>query len=1386
MAHDAGAETEEKLEGPARKKARRVKGDEGIPGRGESTGQEPSLSRLTARQLAVARLVSSYKYEGKKVFKQLLERQEKWRSELESGGRPPIQPFVLGEQAPEETMLHSSLSNKRRHVPWKQAEREALKKSFLSFGFGRWREIDATMHAGQKSVRHGGGDMEDACWEFVSELLHHVDGKEAEYIRLQLESVKRQLPITTPGVPWTKVQSSAKIWTRRLQLLDNITLIAEQLADDEMRRFFERSLKGMSDTNLPAPWWSASADLALIAGVHKHGYGNYEAVRTDPQFAVAFWGAYLPDPPEGQDADPEGSYYTPPEEKGENWQPKQAPVQWPATDILTKRLKRVTENLIKAQQQQKDDAAIKSNRDKVEDSSTTGVWSRKEKTDMLKTLMAFGLPDPVDGGSPNGELCDHSSEEEKTAEEGAGITWEFLGRQCGLPGAQGPDCIRDICNELLDEAGSVLEEAGGLTRKAVHSENCQCVVCNNRRKSRQRKLVGRSSTVPKSEEEDGVTGAMEDSTDGAALLGDPGSAGDPDDDGAGDADEPSSDIVEDRKARHIPAMLRVLTPQTAARLKERLDMLQVLRRGLMLLNDHTLTRSLASKTQDMPSWWIAGLHDHNLVRGVLRHGMGSWLQIERDRSLPFNASAKIYGSTGQKLVIDPGKDATDEANRMAAQAGLDPCQGSGEGILPDGKVLMKRLKQITTLLKRLLKRSSGRKGTKDTGSQPLDGAPAASKSPSEHLSSPKLVDHVAQNVLKLKEAKQLGLPRPKKFKYTKNIKVDRDDSGRPILPLSLTSMLTLVELGRIEHVRVAFHSERHIYPIGFETRRTYASTVDPGGTTSYTCKIMDGGLRPLFQITADDDPELDIRNDTPSGSWVELFTLVNEVRGIKKEKVTISGTDMFGLSHPVISRLIQELPNANKCAYFIPQLSFYPPERATNDSEEPQRDSTDLEALSSQDPPFGENPARTTAMKLEMGSASIDPPPHAHPLTGMKQQLSVAMPSPRPLGDQQAGVDLGSIYEDQQRVNLRGVVVEPARPNEYRPQLLAATSPSPETSAPSQPLSLSPCYMPLSSGLSGAHLDQVLAGSHGSRLWPTQTLALIAALPQTKAPPATGAGPIPDAGAHNGNLPSFLQPQIQQPLGGTPQLQAQLSTQHIIDRSGQGSHLLAQLSALKNIPIVSGKGIKAAELGAGGLVGVRPAHQAYQSQSQPQGQHARAQPSTGFQTMHKRGPLSSLRAPAVLTSAGPVSLTLAQQQQLYSQLQSRSLAASEATQGRILHGLPITLRDPAYGMHANMPRIRFVSGGGGVPHEGDGALRPTLGGLEMGRAGCEQVIQQGGVMGSWVVAQASPMTGRVAAAAGQGALGQPREPQAGARDSTERHMGRDRAHSPHGEQHPPR
>lgn len=34
--------------------------------------------------------------------------------------------------------------------------------------------------------------------------------------------------------------------------------------------------------------WNAKTDLALVRGIHKHGYGNYEAVRMDREFSWAF------------------------------------------------------------------------------------------------------------------------------------------------------------------------------------------------------------------------------------------------------------------------------------------------------------------------------------------------------------------------------------------------------------------------------------------------------------------------------------------------------------------------------------------------------------------------------------------------------------------------------------------------------------------------------------------------------------------------------------------------------------------------------------------------------------------------------------------------------------------------------------------------------------------------------------------------------------------------------------------------------------------------------------------------------------------------------------------------------------------------------------------
>ena len=59
----------------------------------------------------------------------------------------------------------------RRRAPWRPAERAALRRAFLAFGPGRWREIHAALAAAVPALRHRAGDVEDACREVLIDML---------------------------------------------------------------------------------------------------------------------------------------------------------------------------------------------------------------------------------------------------------------------------------------------------------------------------------------------------------------------------------------------------------------------------------------------------------------------------------------------------------------------------------------------------------------------------------------------------------------------------------------------------------------------------------------------------------------------------------------------------------------------------------------------------------------------------------------------------------------------------------------------------------------------------------------------------------------------------------------------------------------------------------------------------------------------------------------------------------------------------------------------------------------------------------------------------------------------------------------------------------------
>eukprot|EP00210_Caulerpa_lentillifera_P000674 g651.t1 len=390
---------------------------------------EPSLSRLTARQLTVARLVSSYKYECKKVFHQIEESQRQWSMEIDSkkqshhSMQDPSGALVSGTdrlRRPESrTNQHGSLMTEHGE-PWKQSEREILKRCLLAFGLGRWREIEHSVRRLQRTNRHTLLEMESSCWDLVSKLENCLEGKEKEYLKYKLINVSQRMPFQSSGAQWTKYQTSARSWARRLQLLDNIRLLRNQMKYPILKQFFKDSLRLMSDANPPTSWWCPDADLLLISGAYTYGYGSYDELRSDREFFQLFKQSCieLGHTPRALNQQ-EGGLMT--------------ITEWPATDLLTKRLKRVTDNLIKAQQRNKNKVMM------VEISYEKLTWTPEQKRELIKALMKFGLP-----------LMGRDSTPELTQSQ-----WMKLLQSPSLESlavVQG----QALCNELLAEMESIV------------------------------------------------------------------------------------------------------------------------------------------------------------------------------------------------------------------------------------------------------------------------------------------------------------------------------------------------------------------------------------------------------------------------------------------------------------------------------------------------------------------------------------------------------------------------------------------------------------------------------------------------------------------------------------------------------------------------------------------------------------------------------------------------------------------------------------------------------------------------------------------------------------------------------------------------------------------
>lgn len=154
---------------------------------------------------------------------------------------------------------------------------------------------------------------------------------------------------------------------------------------------------------------------------------------------------------------------------------------------------------------------------------------------------------------------------------------------------------------------------------------------------------------------------------------------------------------------------------------------------------------------------------------------------------------------------------------------------------------------------------------------------------------------------------------------TKALPYERDAEGRPILPIAVSSASTVLSLGRVAWDLPKFHSAKYIWPIGYKATRVYNSMHDIESRILYTCEILeDGRGNPVFRITPEDDVDHPVDGDTATAAWTAVVRAVNNKKSKENRRsfTAVSGPEWFAFAHPTIAKLIQELPDVDKCSKY--------------------------------------------------------------------------------------------------------------------------------------------------------------------------------------------------------------------------------------------------------------------------------------------------------------------------------------------------------------------------------------------------------------------------------------------------------------------------------------
>jgi hypothetical protein len=292
----------------------------------------------------------------------------------------------------------------------------------------------------------------------------------------------------------------------------------------------------------------------------------------------------------------------------------------------------------------------------------------------------------------------------------------------------------------------------------------------------------------------------------------------------------------------------------AKRLLRRVKLLQELRERVYV-HPELKKRLDQAHSLDMPSWWVPGMNDLELIKVILTRGLGGkelyddYLNSD-ECPLYFAETGKaVYRKHKEKWLREFLQDKPPLLARLSYLVRL----------VLDGEDAVHQFPYRRSFLADVRREIVTRSHDALLGKRQRDDGVAASADNSEPQKRLRCDDPLISG------GNVAHATRP----------VARDAHGKPILPITIKG-ITIHDLGTVYWDRPNYHARNYIWPVGFRSTRKMPSIKTPGVQVTYTSLIIDNGDSPGFKVVPEDAPEHTVVCSTASRAFTPLLFIVSD------------------------------------------------------------------------------------------------------------------------------------------------------------------------------------------------------------------------------------------------------------------------------------------------------------------------------------------------------------------------------------------------------------------------------------------------------------------------------------------------------------------------------